>query len=219
MPRFSRPAYRRFSAAGVLLLLPIVLAACPSTGAATGNTMHFNLVDDFTGNIGGGILGSSGTALEGLEGDLAEGGPGTWRGVLHGTTDRTIEVTVMTENCQEHIVGTQEIDMVAVQGSFGDMNFHLTFTPKSAASYSSPETCPGGSHTKASNGIEWLAFNNESYRDGNMYVKLPDKPGGSWQEGQGQGQSPDDPCTALAPLLGCEWTRTLTVEYHSAGGS
>jgi len=218
MPNFRRPTTRRIAAAGGLLLLPVILAACPSTGAATGNTMHFNLVDDFTGNIGGGILGSSGTAHEGLEGDLAEGGPGTWRGVLQGKTDRTIEVTVMTENCQEHIVGTQEVDMVAVQGSFGVMNFHLTFTPKGAANYSSPGTCPGGSPAKAKNGIEWLDFNNESYEDGDMYVNLPDKPGGSWQEGQGQGNDPDDPCSMLAPLLGCEWTRTLTVEYHGPGG-
>jgi hypothetical protein len=214
MPNFRRPTSRRIAAAGGLLLLPIVLAACPSTGAPTGNTMHFSLVDDFTGNIGGGILGSSGTALDKMEGDLAEGGPGTWRGVLQGSTDRTVDVTVMTETCHANIVGTQEIDMVAVQGSFNDMNFHLTFTPKNAANYSSPDTCPGGSPDKASNGIEWLAFNNEAFRDGTIFVKLPDKPGGSWQTGLGQGNSPDDPCSVLAPLLGCEWSRTLTVEYH-----
>jgi hypothetical protein len=197
----------------------MVLAACPSTGAATGNTMHVSLVDNFNGNIGGGPLGVTGTAVEGLEGDLAEGGPGTWRGTLHGSTNRTIETTVMTENCKANIVGTQDIDVVGVQGSFaGDTNFSLKFSPKSAPNYTAPNTCPDTGPTKASNGIDWLDFSNGAYQDG-MIVKLPDKPGGTWTEGQGQGQQKDDPCTVLAPLLGCTWTRTLTVQYGTASGT
>jgi hypothetical protein len=218
MPNFWRPAYRRIAAGGVLLILPLLLAACPSTGAATGNTLHVSLVDNFNGNIGGGPLGVTGTAVDKLEGDLAEGGPGTWRGTLQGSTDRTVETTVLTQNCKTNIVGTQEVDVVGVQGTFGDMNFKLQFTPKSAPNYTAPDTCQSGPPTKASNGIEWLDFNNQAYLDG-MTVNLPVKPGGTWTTGQGQGQQPDDPCTALAPLLGCQWTRRLTVQYGGANPS
>jgi len=136
-----------------------------------------------------------------------------------GSTNRTIETTVMTENCKANIVGTQDIDVVGVQGSFaGDTNFSLKFSPKSAPNYTAPNACPDTGPTKASNGIDWLDFSNGAYQDG-MIVKLPDKPGGTWTEGQGQGQQKDDPCTILAPLLGCTWTRTLTVQYGTGSGT
>ena len=217
MPNFRRPS-RRIAAAGALLLLPMVLAGCPSTGAPTGQTMHVILHDTFNGNIGGGPLGVTGTADEGLEGDLAEGGAGTWRGTLHGSTNRTVETTVMTENCKATIVGTQDVDVVGVQGTYGPDNFSLKFTPKSAPSYTSPNSCPDTGPTKSSNGIDWLDFNNQAYLDG-MTVQLPGKPGGSWTTSQGVGQTKDDPCTALAPLLGCTWTRTLTVQYGASSGT
>jgi hypothetical protein len=181
--------------------------------------MHMSIMDNWSGNIGGGPLGVTGTAVEGLEGDLAEGGPGTWRGTVKGSTDRTYETTVGGQTCESHLVGTQDIDVVAVQGSFANnTNWSLAFTPKSAPTYTSPDTCPGAGGSKANNGIEWLDFNNQGFLDG-MTVVLPGKPGGTSTETAGQGQSKDDPCTILAPLLGCTWTRTVTVQYGAASGS
>jgi hypothetical protein len=216
MPTLRHPASRRFAAVGVLLLLPITLAACPSTGPATGNTMHMSLVDVSDNQIGGGPLGATGNSTDQLVGDLAEGGPGTWRGVVNGSTDTTIKTTVMTEECETHIVGTQQIEVTGVQGTFGDSNFKLVFLPKAPPNYTSSDTCNPQSPQKASNGIEWLNFSNGAYDDdGGMFVTLPGRPGGSWQTGLGKGEE-NDPCTFLAPLLGCTWTRTFTVEYHDA---
>ena len=219
MPNFRRPTVRSFAAAAGLLLLPIVLVACPSTGAATGQTMHVSIQDNWNGSIGGGPLGVTGTAVEGLEGDLAEGGAGTWRGTLKGSTDRTYKTTVADQTCQSHIVGTQDIDVVGVQGSFANnTNWSLQFTPKTAPAYTSPDTCPGAGGEKANNGIEWLDFNNGGYTS-SMTVVLPGKPGGTSTQTAGQGQSKDDPCSVLAPLFGCTWTRTVTVQYGTASGT
>jgi hypothetical protein len=208
---------RRLAAASALLLLPVVLAACPSIGAPTGNTMHMSLKDVFDGNIGGGPLGVTGKSTDQLVGDLAEVGTGTWRGVVAGSTDTTIHTTVADQDCESHIVGTQPIEVTGTRVSVGDSNFKLVFVPQSAPSYTSPDTCYPQPPEKAANGVEWLNFNNGAYDDdGGMYVTLPDKPGGTWQTSQGQGEQAGDPCTFLAPLLGCTWTRTLTVEYHDA---
>jgi len=215
MPSIGRLAIRRIAAGGVLILLPSLLAGCPS-GAATGSTLHITLVDDFTGNIGGGPLGVSGTALDQLVGDLAETGAGTWRGTVDGSTNRNVKTVVMDQECETQIVGTHQIEVTGTRGSFGDSNFQLKFSPKSPPSYTAPDTCDPGPPNKADNGIEWLDFNNQAYLS-SMFVTLPDKPGGTWETSQGKGQQPDDPCTLLGPLLGCEWTRTLTVEYRTAG--
>lgn len=216
MPRIRRLANRRIAAGAALLLLPSVLAACPSIGPATGNTLHMSLVDVSDNQIGGGPLGATGKSTDQLVGDLAEVGAGTWRGIVDGSTDTTIKTTVMTEECETHIVGTQQIEVTGVRGTFGDDNFKLVFLPKAAPSYTSPDTCGPSTPSKASNGIEWLNFSNAAYDDGSsMFVTLPDKPGGTWQTGLGQGEE-NDPCTFLAPLIGCTWTRTFTVEYHDA---
>lgn len=217
--------HRRVSPGAILLLLAVVLSGCgpnsqsvsrSSAGAPVGTTMHMSLKDDFGALIGGELLGAAGSGFDQLVGDLAETGDGTWRGVVTGSADRSIQTIVLGTECKDELLGTQQIEVVGTRGSYAEgRNLRLAFTPVSPPSYKTYPSCnPPPVKPKARNGIEWLDFYFDAYQDEGMDVKLPDKPGGTWTWECAPNPNPGYPgCGGLDVLQGFR-TTTLTVEYR-----
>ena len=194
----------------------VVLVVVPRLGGGSdGSSIHIKVKDDYGASIGGGLLGSSGSGIDELDGSLAPTGNGTWRGIVTGTTDQTIETSVLTEHCKTSVVGSQAVEVVATRGSFGqDFNLRLVLSPAGPPKYTSPDTCTSQSPFKAPNGLEWLRFHFEAYRGEGIYVHLPDKPGGTWTKDFNKVTEGPNYCEALNPLVGCSRIITFTVEYR-----
>ena len=201
------------AAAGVAV---VVLVVVPRLGGGSDrSTLHIALKDDYGAVIGGALLGAGGSGIDELNGSLAPTGNGTWRGTVVGSTNQTIETSVLTEQCKTSVSGIQGIEVVATRGNFGqDLNLRLVLSPVSPPDYTKPDTCTTLPPPKAPNGIEWLRFHFEAYRDEGIYVHLPDKPGGTWTKDFHKVTEGPNYCEALNPLIGCSRIMTLTVEYR-----
>ncbi len=188
---------------------------------ATGNTLHIKLVDKIGAVIGAELLGAAEGGTDELEGDLTAAGSGNWRGTVTATSDRTIQTNVLGTTCDTALTGSQEMDVVATRGSYAEnRNLKLVLTPKAAPVYSSyPECDQPPVKVKASNGIEWLWTYLEEYRGGDILVRLPDKPGVTWEWEFGphpaaQHYYPDPGGCGDLQLIHCSHKTTLTVEYR-----
>jgi hypothetical protein len=194
----------------------VVLVVVPRLGGGSdGSTLKIALKDDYGAVIGGALLGAGGSGIDELNGSLAPTGNGTWRGTVVGSTNQTIETSVLSDNCKTTVSGIQGVEVVATRGNFGqDLNLRLQLSPVSPPDYTKPDTCTTLPPPKAPNGIEWLRFHFEAYRGEGIYVHLPDKPGGTWTHDFHAVTEGPNYCEALAPLAGCSRVITLTVEYR-----
>ena len=217
---------RPFTAVSALLVVGTLLAACGahnsqsvsgSGGTASGTTLHISLVDKTSALIGGEVLGSASSGFDRIDGDLVPDGPGTWRGTVTGTAERTINVVVLDDDCKTSLAGTQQLEVVATKGTFEEgRNLRIVLSPISPPSYTKyPECTASNPKEKAANGIEWLWFYLDGYKDAGMEVKLPPSPGGTWKWEFNPSGTPGYPggCGEFE-FLRCSQNTTLTVEYR-----
>ena len=213
---------RRLTRAGAVIVASALLAGCgnsqfttPSSGSASGTTLHISIVDDVTALIGGEILGSSSSGFDRIDGDLFLKSPGRWEGTVTGRAEREIEVIVLDDHCAASLEGTQQLEVVATKGSFDEgRNLRLVLSPLSPPSYTTYPDCAKGDKETAANGIEWLWFYLDSYKDAGMEIKLPASTGAwTWEFNPNPNPGYAGGCGDFE-FLNCEHTTTVTVEYR-----
>lgn len=228
--RFSQASNGRLPqqwivACGILVSVAFALAGCApdsqttsrSSGAPAGTTLQLSLTDHIGVQIGGELLGSFESGFDGLVGDLVETGSGSWRGVVTGTAERKIQVSILGTMCDTSLKGTQQLEAVATRGTYADgRNLRLVLTPLKAPQYTTFPSCNAPEvMEEAPNGIEWLWFYFDAYRGVGIEVKLPDKPGGTWTWELAPNPNPGYPggCGSL-DVLRCEHRTELKVSYR-----
>lgn len=215
---------RRFAGGAVLLVLVTVLTACnwppretvAPGGGSHGTTLRLSVKDDVAATLGAEALGGLEDGFDRIDGDLALVRPGTWRGSVTGSSERTIEINVLEFKCKTSLKGTQRLDAVATTGQYPEgRNLRIVLNPVSAPTYAAYPTCNAPPvKKKAANGIEWLDFYLDAYRTG-MDVYLPAKPGGRWEwEFSPHPNHFYYGCGDPKIFALCSHTTTLTVEYR-----